>query len=451
MMTVLIAGVEQQGLAFLQSCLKGDGYHVVQSPPDELSAAVIEWAPRVILFGLDSIDRAGLGYAEEILWEHNVPLLFLGHNTKNPLYTQALALSHYGLLVAPYSKEQLLASIQTALQFQASESCYKNIVESQPELICRFRPDGTLLFVNKAYCQYFQRDWEELIGQKFLPLVPEEDQAQLRQHFSGFCPTRPVQTHEHRVITPDGRIIWQQWTDRAFFNDQGEVIEFQSIGHDVTERKTTEITLRESLHEKELLLRELHHRVKNNLQIIISLLNIQSRVFQDQDLVDQFSKIQQRIYSMSLIHDKLCSAEDLSRIDLATYIKSLCQYLHRTYGSEQVTIQLDLTSVQLPIDQAVPCGLIINELVTNSLKHAFPVSESGTIAIGLHCTEDENMILKVQDNGRGLPSDYRDKKTMGINLIEMLVGQMHGTITFLTDPDPVIAITIALKHDPDEW
>ena len=127
-----------------------------------------------------------------------------------------------------------------------SEQRYRTVVEDQTELICRFLPDFTLTFVNEAYCRYFGKTRDQLLGHRFLPLIPEEDRAKIRDHFAGFSPERPIATHEHRVITRGGDLRWQQWTNRAFFDREGALVEFQAVGRDVTERRQLEERLREA-------------------------------------------------------------------------------------------------------------------------------------------------------------------------------------------------------------
>jgi PAS domain S-box-containing protein len=140
----------------------------------------------------------------------------------------------------------VLSRAMKVRRLRKSEEKYRSIVEDQTELICRWKPEEILTYVNEAYCRYFNKTPEELIGHSFMPFIPEEDREMLRQHFSSINRINPVSTHEHRVISPDGEICWQQWTNRALFDDQGHITEFQSVGHDITERKQTEDKLRQS-------------------------------------------------------------------------------------------------------------------------------------------------------------------------------------------------------------
>jgi PAS domain S-box-containing protein len=221
------------------------------------------------------------------------------------------------------------------------------------------------------------------------------------------------------------------------------------IGIDITERKQAETKIQASLQEKEVLLKEIHHRVKNNLQVISSLLKMQSRSLNDPKILEMFQESQSRIHSMALIHEKLYQSEDLARINCADYIHNLTSHLYRSYQVSPRNIQLDVTvdNISLSIDAALPCGLIINELVSNALKYAFPKKRSGNIYIHLTMDEQKHYILKVGDNGIGLPEniDWQNTRSLGLRLVRTLSQQLgstveldrsHGTMFLLTFREP---------------
>lgn len=208
---------------------------------------------------------------------------------------------------------------------------------------------------------------------------------------------------------------------------------FVSTGRDITERKQSEQQLNKSLKEKELLLRELHHRVKNNMQIIHSLLNLQLKFTKDQNTKDILKESQNRIKSMSFVHEILYKANDLTKIDLKEYIKNIGNSLFRSYGinSNLISLLINIDNVSLSMDTIIPLGLIITELVSNSLKYAFTNMQHGQIEIILtHGTNNEiNMIVK--DNGIGFPNDldYKNSKTLGLQLVTGLIeNQIKGSL-----------------------
>jgi two-component sensor histidine kinase len=197
---------------------------------------------------------------------------------------------------------------------------------------------------------------------------------------------------------------------------------------DITERKLADERIRASLREKEVLLKEIHHRVKNNLQIISSLLNLQSKYIKDVSAIEMFKESRNRIRSMTLIHEKLYRSKDLAHIDLPEYIQNLSSNLFRSYNSGSVTLKTQIDDILLGIDTAIPCGLIINELVSNSLKHAFP-EHRGEITVSL-LWNDPNYTLMVKDTGKGFPADvdFRNTESLGLQLVCTLTEQLSGEI-----------------------
>jgi PAS domain S-box-containing protein len=145
-------------------------------------------------------------------------------------------------LIAAITTEQQRRMAEEKLH--VSEERYRTVVEDMPAMICRFLPDGTLTFVNSMYCQYFGRQKEELIGYNFFQFIPAEDQGKVKDHFMSLCQEKPMITYEHQVFAPDGSVLWQEWTDRALFNATGNIIEYQSIGRDISDRRQTEEALR---------------------------------------------------------------------------------------------------------------------------------------------------------------------------------------------------------------
>ena len=207
------------------------------------------------------------------------------------------------------------------------------------------------------------------------------------------------------------------------------VVEFL---RDRTERKLAEERMRASLREKEVLLQEINHRVKNNMQIISSLLKLQAGYVDDRTYYDMFKESQNRIISMALVHEKLYQSEDLASIDLNEYITHLANALFRSYGADtgSVALKIDVADVVFGVDTAIPCGLIINELVSNSLKYAFPDGKEGEITIALRFTDGDEIDLTVSDNGVSIPDDLDLTNTgsLGLKLVQILTDQIRGRL-----------------------
>lgn len=202
------------------------------------------------------------------------------------------------------------------------------------------------------------------------------------------------------------------------------------------ERKHAEEKLKKALKEKELLIKEIHHRVKNNLMMISGLLNLQSQYIHDQDDLQLFRESQFRANSMALIHERLYKSEDLKSIDFDIYIRKLVVDLFRTYvvNSDLLKLNIDVDDIMLDIDSAIPLGLIVNELLSNSLKHAFPDGREGEIHISFHF-KDNRFFLVISDNGIGFPEDldYRNTSTLGLRIVNLLTDQIGGEIELNRD------------------
>ncbi|MCJ7812582.1 sensor histidine kinase, partial [bacterium] len=200
---------------------------------------------------------------------------------------------------------------------------------------------------------------------------------------------------------------------------------------DITERKTADDQIKKDLKEKEILLREIHHRVKNNLQIIKSLLNLQADQVKSKTLINAFNECVARIQSMAMVHEQLYYSDDLTNIPFRTYIKKMSNELIRSYHLKTViALNLKIEDIFLSIDKAIPLGLILNELLTNAMKYAFLEMEKGRITISLQIRKDQFYELIFQDNGIGIPEDIDFEKTesLGLYLIKILTQQIDGTV-----------------------
>lgn len=241
------------------------------------------------------------------------------------------------------------------------------------------------------------------------------------------------QSQHFEVETSDklGNIYWREIYLNPIFGANGEVVEASMIAHDVTEKKTTEEKIRQSLKEKEVLLKEVHHRVKNNLQVITSILSLQSAYVKDQNTLNMLRESQDRIKSMAFIHESLYQTKDFSNVNFSEYVVNLSKNLVHSYeiSEGRVNLKLQIDNVLLNLDQSIPCGLIINELVSNSLKYAFKKKKKGTILLTIK-EKNDLVIMVVADDGAGIPKkvDFRKTESLGLQLVVTLVEQLNGTI-----------------------
>jgi two-component sensor histidine kinase len=255
---------------------------------------------------------------------------------------------------------------------------------------------------------------------------------------------------EHRFRGTDGQ--WHHVLARGVpvRNEQGEIISWAGINLDITELKQAEEQIKASLAEKEVMLREIHHRVKNNLQVISSLVSLQSDSLADERMRAVFADVRDRVRAMALVHEKLYQTGDLALLNFADYAAGLLQHLWRSHGAlaGKVRLNLAVTPVALPIEAAVPFGLILNELAGNALKHAFPDNSGGEVTVGLeHDPATGAVGLRVSDNGVGLPADldWRQSSSLGLRLVKMLAGQLRGTVETGTGPGAEFRVTFYLK------
>jgi two-component sensor histidine kinase len=206
---------------------------------------------------------------------------------------------------------------------------------------------------------------------------------------------------------------------------------------DTTESKLAEDKVRDSLREKEVLLREIHHRVKNNLQLIASMLELQAQSIGDKKISETIKEAQNRVWAMAAAHETLYQSGNLAEISSSSYLSRLLMYLVSTMHPETAQVELieDLEDVPMKIDAAINCGLVLSELIANCYKHAFRNIADGTIEVSLRAVEENRIKLAVRDNGLGLPegTDLRNLKTFGLNLVSMLVQELRGEMCVKSD------------------
>jgi PAS domain S-box-containing protein len=244
---------------------------------------------------------------------------------------------------------------------------------------------------------------------------------------------RPILSQEYRFRHKDGTYRWIYDQQKVVYDGNGKPLEWIGYCVDINDRKQIEETLKGSLAEKEILLQEIHHRVKNNLNIIISLLNLQSNYVTDEAIVSMFVESQSRIHTMALIHEQLYGSDNLARLNFADYVSDLVNHLAAVCQSStesDIGLCVNVCPVNLNIETATPCGLILNELVTNAFKHAFVDGRSGQVLITL-TQHAHNLQLVVQDNGVGFAADidWQNSPTLGLKLVRILAQQLEATLT----------------------
>lgn len=313
-----------------------------------------------------------------------------------------------------------------------SELKYRTLIENMSEVILYVDNSDRILFANDNVKEMFGYKKEELTGHIAGDLLVEDeyrsvmnDRIKLRRH--GF-----TDRFELKLRKKSGESFWAEISSAPLKDNNGKLIGSIGIYSDISERKNYEITIENSLQQKDLLLKEIHHRVKNNLQIISSLIKLQSSHVNDKEIHSLFAESQNRIKTMALIHEKLYRSKDISVIEFYDYIKNLIDSLYVSYGisAERVVPEIEFRSIYLDIDTAIPCGLIINELVSNCLKYAFPNQLKGKIFIDLFESGDMEYKLIIKDNGAGIPGniDFKNTASLGLKLVKILSEQLGGSV-----------------------
>ena len=251
---------------------------------------------------------------------------------------------------------------------------------------------------------------------------------------------------EHRAICPNGTEIHVHATAELIRNEDGTPVRLLGTVRDIADRKQAEDELQPSLREKEALLKEVHHRVKNNLQVVTSLLRLEAGRSAHPATRAVLIEMQGRIRAMALLHESLYRSGTFAAVDLGAYLRQLTAQLVRAQAARPGTIHLDLdiASVEVVMDQAIPCGLLVNELVSNSLKHGFPDGRTGEVRVELQPVDGGPQVrLRVSDTGVGLPADFEAKRrdSLGLQLVSDLARQLRGTLEIGPGPAAVFTVT----------
>jgi len=356
----------------------------------------------------------------------------------------------------------------TEEDLRKSEEKYRQLVESTSDWVWACDVEGRQTFANEAVKTILGYEIHKISGMLASSLMHPEDRERVRKWFKGSVEEKKgwkssVLRWQHK----DGTVRFLESSAKPVLDSQGNLVGFTGIDRDVTERKRTEeerakfysaieslnleleervkdrtralevavLEAKKSLKEKELLLREIHHRVKNNLQIISSLLKLQAYIANDERVTDALKESQSRVYAMASIHEILYGSGGLASIDIRSYISNLAKTIFQAYGAsrERIDLEVEIEDIKLGIDQAVPLGLLINELVSNSLKYAFPGNRAGQIIIKIQALDQGELECIVGDNGAGIQEklDWRSTDTLGFKLVKILGENQLDGITNL--------------------
>jgi PAS domain S-box-containing protein len=285
----------------------------------------------------------------------------------------------------------------------------------------------------------------EVIGQSIALLMPPECSHELPAILACLRKGERLQHVETVRMHKDGQRVDVSLSIFPIRDATNRIFGAATITRDITERRQVEAYLKTSLREKEMLLKEIHHRVKNNLQVVSSLLSLQAQMIADPQLRVPFEESQARIQTMALIHQQLYRSGTLAQINFAEYLRDLATRVVRSarVGQGHLALEISAEEVHLPIETAIPCGLLLHELLSNCVKHAFPGGQSGTIRATLHRHPQGPCVLTVCDDGAGLPPglDAHATTSLGLRLVHLLAAQLQGTLTFESGQGTAVTFT----------
>jgi len=316
-------------------------------------------------------------------------------------------------------------------ELQLQKTFYKQLFNSAPEAIILHDVNDIVTDINEEFTRMFGYTREEVIGKPTNQIVAPDVYQENAAFLSGKVTKGQSVKHETKRRHKDGTLFDVSILGAPIFHGDEQLGIF-AIYRDITDQKRAEAQIRNDLKEKEILLKEIHHRVKNNLNVITSLLGLQSRrITSKEQAMEAFQESRERIFSMALVHERLYMTTNFSSVDMNDYINSISRKLISAYTiAGQIQVKIEVENALLDMNTAIPCGLILNELITNSLKHAFPNGEKGILEIKFKKMPDDGFQLILSDNGIGMktPIDAVARESLGMEIVTILVSQIGGDL-----------------------
>ncbi|MES2049619.1 MAG: histidine kinase dimerization/phosphoacceptor domain -containing protein [Pseudomonadota bacterium] len=453
---ILIVDDEASNLATLKQIL-GDSYPLVFARSgSECLSAVKKHQPALILLDIQMPDMDGYTVCRLLKADaesENTPVIFISSMREVGDEFAGFECGAVDYIVKPVSPALVHARVRTHLSLvraSASEQHFRVLLNTAPVMMWmtdkanRFElyNEGWLRFTGRTLAQELQQQWENAN-------VHPEDRARQSEVYLHAFQQREQFEHEYRLKNHDEIYRWIKVVAVPRLSANGNFAGFIGCGIDITEQKEREQQISEALKEKETLLREIHHRVKNNLQIIDSLLGLKSGQVDDPAIVAILQDSQNRVKSMALIHQTLYQSNDFARVDFTQVCHALTLNLFASYGVDETRIRLvqNTDSVFLPMHIAIPLGLLLNELVSNALKYAYPADSAGEIRVLLKDLGNGELELSVSDDGPGLPEwACSSDSTLGLQLVQILSEQIDGKLSVHSQLPTTISIVVAMQN-----
>jgi len=426
--------------------LKREGYHVITAMSGKAALDELKNGNKIDLILMD-IDLGkgmdGTQTAEIILREHDIPLIFLSGHTEMEVIKKTDRITSYGFVVKNTGENVLFTAIKMAFRLYLShkenlqqaksiidsEIRYRRLFESAQDGIFILNADsGKIIDVNPYLSDLIGYTYDELIGKNLWEISPFQDIAENKVKFLELQKKGYIHYENLPLLNKNGKVINVEFVSNVYLVNNSKII--QCNIRDIEKRKKLEDARKVMLEGKVTMLRELQHRIKNSLAIIASLINMESNRLPDSDIKESLLKIRNRIDSIANLYSLLNFSHETEKVRLDQYIEKTIGLLFKSYlnGNKKINLETHLDKILMDVDIALPVGLILNELVTNSLKYAFTDDRSGSIRITLE-NKKNNVIIEVSDDGIGLPSGFTvdDTKGLGMLLIRMLSEQIKGS------------------------
>lgn len=453
---ILIVDDDPMNLSVLNDYLCKKDYKVLVAEDGETALdRVNNLKPDLILLDLMLPDMSGFDIAEILKAKketRDIPIIFLTVSGEAKDKVKGFDLGAVDYITKPINLDEVGARLKTHLtihnlqttleeknlKLQESKRLNELLIDSIPHPAMLIRRDRKILAANRSSRQsgaevggYCWRDFHH--GD----YIPEDHKEYIKEHNNIppggteclFCQADEAFEKNDAVNDPEVKVFGKQW-DIWWIPIEKDIYLHYAVN--ITERKQAEEQLKSALAEKGVLLKEIHHRVKNNLQLINSLLNLQSRRISNVETNSVLLEVRNRVNSIALIHEKLYQSEDLTNIDFSEYTRMLTQHLLASYPDRVAAIHLNIEKEKafLEVSKAIPCALIINELITNAMKYAFPDGQKGEITVAFKIEAGKKIFLSIADNGSGLPDgvDIHNPETLGMQIVNALVNQLQGSL-----------------------
>lgn len=429
------------------------GYQVIPAKSDKQAVDIVKNTPDLdlVLMDIDVVDGMdGTQVDERILKYRDLPVVFLfspdnpaivnkpevsasfGYVDKNSPVT-ILDVSIKNAITHFETRQKLNQEISSRKQseeaLKESKEKYRSLVENMNEIIYVLNDKAEIEYISPNFAELSGYSYSEIIGKCFVDFVhPEDKQGRIERFKTALSGANEVT--EYRFVTKDGRTFWMRTSARPVIR-QGRVAGVQGILNDITDRKQAEEEIKKQLSEKETILKEVHHRVKNNLASVEGFLQLQLEAIDNPEALSTLHDAIARVQSMRVLYDKLLVSEAYQEVSVKDYIESLVDSIIASFNYNiEITVNKQITDFNFATKDLFSLGMIINELITNTMKYSFVGRDSGLITVSLDKVEN-HVTLTVQDNGNGLPDgfDVNESQGFGLMLVSMLTQQMGGSFT----------------------